>query len=335
MALWHIDGNHKLIRWGFVIHGGIDGYSRRIMFLRCSTNNRANTVFQCFEESVLEFGLPSRVQGDHGGENVDVAMFMFTHPLRGPDRGSFIAGKSCHNQRIERFWRDLFHGCTFIFYYVFSYLEENDLLDTSDFVQLFCLQYVYLPRINKHMEMFRAGWDFHPLRTEFNMTPVQLWLYGQRDFYPTQEIMNDADAMQFGIDWDGPLPSSYYSGPAWEDSSVQVPQVQTPLIHEQLATLQMAVDPQAESDSFGIDIYLNCINFYFQLNQIIGHTVLLRLLQTKNLENMKGKSLKMNLERLYPKSFSFREESIESQSNHLVYEGLLASEKISNTFAKI
>lgn len=25
-ALWHCDGHHKLIRWGFVIHGFIDGY---------------------------------------------------------------------------------------------------------------------------------------------------------------------------------------------------------------------------------------------------------------------------------------------------------------------
>ena len=34
LALMHIDGNHKLIRWGFVIHGGIDGFSRKIMYLR-------------------------------------------------------------------------------------------------------------------------------------------------------------------------------------------------------------------------------------------------------------------------------------------------------------
>ena len=26
--LWHIDGNHKMIRWGLVIHHGIDGFSR-------------------------------------------------------------------------------------------------------------------------------------------------------------------------------------------------------------------------------------------------------------------------------------------------------------------
>lgn len=26
--LWHIDGHHKLIRWGIVIHGGADGFDR-------------------------------------------------------------------------------------------------------------------------------------------------------------------------------------------------------------------------------------------------------------------------------------------------------------------
>ena len=30
---WHMDGNHKLIRWGIVIHGCIDGCSRNIIYL--------------------------------------------------------------------------------------------------------------------------------------------------------------------------------------------------------------------------------------------------------------------------------------------------------------
>ena len=29
--LWHIDGNHKLVNWRFVIHGYTDGYSRAKM----------------------------------------------------------------------------------------------------------------------------------------------------------------------------------------------------------------------------------------------------------------------------------------------------------------
>ena len=29
-ALWHIDGHHKLISWGIVLHGVADGYSRKV-----------------------------------------------------------------------------------------------------------------------------------------------------------------------------------------------------------------------------------------------------------------------------------------------------------------
>ena len=32
-ALWHIDGHHKLILWGIVIHGVADGYSRKVRFI--------------------------------------------------------------------------------------------------------------------------------------------------------------------------------------------------------------------------------------------------------------------------------------------------------------
>ena len=29
-ALWHVDGHHKLIAWGIVVHGCIDGFSRTV-----------------------------------------------------------------------------------------------------------------------------------------------------------------------------------------------------------------------------------------------------------------------------------------------------------------
>lgn len=101
-SLWHRDGNHKLIRWRIVIHGGIDGYSCIPIYLQTSDNNRAANVLQSFLKGVEVYGLPSRVRSDHGGENTLVSQYMLRNPLCGPGRGSFITGRSVHNQRIER-----------------------------------------------------------------------------------------------------------------------------------------------------------------------------------------------------------------------------------------
>ena len=106
-SLWHLDGNHKLIIRRIVVHGGIDGYSRLPIFIKASNNNRANTVLQCFLNAVEKYGLPSRVRTDKGGKNASVSRYMLLHPHRGPGRGSCITDRSVHNQRIERFWRDL------------------------------------------------------------------------------------------------------------------------------------------------------------------------------------------------------------------------------------
>lgn len=41
-----------------VIHGGIDGFTRIPVFLKCSTNNRAETVLDAFLKATQEYGLP-------------------------------------------------------------------------------------------------------------------------------------------------------------------------------------------------------------------------------------------------------------------------------------
>lgn len=74
--LWHIDGHHKLIRWKFVIHGGIDGKSHLVTYMGVSDNNRADTVQDFFLSATEEWGWPQRVRADYGGENLGVRDLM-------------------------------------------------------------------------------------------------------------------------------------------------------------------------------------------------------------------------------------------------------------------
>lgn len=65
-----------------VIHGGVDGYTRLPVYLRCSDNKRAETVLPLFIEAVNKYGLPSRVRSDKGGENVKVIIYATTSTER-------------------------------------------------------------------------------------------------------------------------------------------------------------------------------------------------------------------------------------------------------------
>ena len=60
----------------------------------------------------------------------------------------------------------------------------------------------------------------------------------------------------FGIDWDGPIPEAED-----EDNAVDVPDVENPLRNQDFQHLQATVPPTVHSDYFGVDIYLEVIEF--------------------------------------------------------------------------
>ncbi|KAM9537081.1 uncharacterized protein ACWYII_040817 isoform 1-T1 [Salvelinus alpinus] len=52
------------MRWRIVIHGAVDGYSRLVVFLKASDNNKSATVMESFEAAITSYGVPSRVRCD-------------------------------------------------------------------------------------------------------------------------------------------------------------------------------------------------------------------------------------------------------------------------------
>lgn len=225
-ALWHVDGYHKLIRWKIIVHGGIDGFSRVVTYLQAATNNTSQTALSAFLDGVASYGLPLRVRTDQGGENALIAEYMVQQ--RGGGQGSIIMGRSVHNQRKERLWRDLFSGCVSYFYYLFYHLEAEALLDPDNEADILALHMTFLPKLQKQLESFRQGWCHHRLRMENNLSPHQLWLQGMLQQETDSDVMSglniDVSAMlyallkvitvfsplqasTFGIDYEGPMGS--------------------------------------------------------------------------------------------------------------------------------
>ncbi len=79
---------------------------------------------------------------------------------------------------------------TSVYYDVLHYLEEANYLHTADQTHLFCCHYTFLPRLQDDLNLFRDGWDNHPLRTEHNMSPNQLWELGQIH-YPVDDPQDE------------------------------------------------------------------------------------------------------------------------------------------------
>ena len=172
--VWHIDSKHKLIRWRMVIHGAVDGYSRKILYLKCANDNKASTVVLYFSHAAHTFGIPDKVKSNRGGENTDVWRYM----LRYNDMQSscIIIGSSTHNERIERLWCDVFRCVSQIFFNLLYGLEDEEFLDPLNDTDLFCIHIAILPQVNRCLEEFTESWN--NLSSIGNLTPEALFTIG-------------------------------------------------------------------------------------------------------------------------------------------------------------
>ena len=254
-----LDGHHKLIRWKIVIHGAIDGHSRLVVFLQASNNNRASTVYEYFISAIRAYGLPSRIRTDQGRENVTVVRHMLHN--RGVDRRSVLVGSSVHNQRIERLWRDMHRCVTLLFYRLFYFLEQQDILNPINDLYIYAVHYIFLPRINKALNEFRSTWNDHGIRTQEGLTPQQLFTTG---------MLRLRNSGLTAMDFFDNIADTYVEeeeGLAVEDDDdnseegVTVPPPAINVSDDQIQLLREQINPLQHCEDFGINLYEHTVSF--------------------------------------------------------------------------
>ena len=74
--LWHVDGWDKLAHFGIFIHGAVDGFSRRILWLEAnSTNKNPSMIASHYLSTVQQLdGVPVRMRCDKGTENTIIGV---------------------------------------------------------------------------------------------------------------------------------------------------------------------------------------------------------------------------------------------------------------------
>lgn len=144
-SVWHVHGYDKLKPYGFPIHGCIDGYSRKILWLIVSrSNNDPALTGQHYLNAIQKFGgCPTLLRADNGTENVTMAAMQAYLYSQGEDD---LAGANAHrygsspaNQRVEAWWAFLRKNRTNWWINLFKDLIDTGELNTSDDLQRECL----------------------------------------------------------------------------------------------------------------------------------------------------------------------------------------------------
>ncbi len=108
----HMDGYDKIKRYGFAIHGAIDGFSREVLWLRVyRSNNDPQIIAQYYLDFLEESGFcPVRIRSDYGTENPKtraIHLYLWDDVIEAEQCNTemfFLYGKSTSNQRIESWW---------------------------------------------------------------------------------------------------------------------------------------------------------------------------------------------------------------------------------------
>ena len=175
-AIWHQDGYDKLKPFGFPIHGCVDGYSRKILWLRTvHSNNDPVVIGRLFLNCVIEnSGCPARVRSDCGSENVLVASIQSylrrSHTDIFSGTSSFIYGTSHGNQRIEGWWSFYRRNRSSFIINFFKDMVSSGAYNAANTLQVSCVRYCFGNLLQNDLDEVVEHWNSHFIRKSGNET---------------------------------------------------------------------------------------------------------------------------------------------------------------------
>ena len=77
-----------------------------------------------------------------------------------------ICGHSVRNQTTKKLWKNGLVRVINFYYGIFYQLEDLELLDPSSELDLFSLHYVFVPKINKYLNIWKDSCVNHKLLSD-------------------------------------------------------------------------------------------------------------------------------------------------------------------------
>ncbi|KAJ7026741.1 hypothetical protein C8F04DRAFT_1238490 [Mycena alexandri] len=149
----------------------------------------------------------TRLCGDHGVENIEVAVWMEEHC--GARWGSYIWGRSIHNVRIERLWVDVTAQVGATWSKNFTMLELHHGLDINNVNHIWLLHHLFLPTINDQLTFFTQSWNEHQIqiRNGPNRSPADMFYFDTlvhgAHGHALAADLSEEELEVYGVNWEG------------------------------------------------------------------------------------------------------------------------------------
>ena len=164
---WHTDGYDKLKPYGLPIHGAVDGFSRKVLWLKvCKSNNNPNIPALFYIETIKELGFcPKLLRTDAGTEN---GLMASIHCVLCNSLTAHKYGTSVANQRIENWWSTLRRSYTgWLIDFFKARIAEGAFVTGSELhndISWFSFSYL----LQKDLSDFQTRWNTHRIRKSRN-----------------------------------------------------------------------------------------------------------------------------------------------------------------------